>query len=191
MSPLPQSRKSAEEIAQLREQMGVGQNAPAPQAQPPRAAAVDLPAVDDDTPIPAPQSKYVRTLRKSQAGWTYVAAPPGEGDSWLPTQRRGVKSLEALRMHHAINLQPPEMLPQVAAQRAHGLLVTIGYLFALGAPAATVCLHIYPLVALALPAPVWIFLRKKYSRHHAAFMFTLTVLVLLYGILYFTKPHAA
>lgn len=196
MAELPQSRKSAEEIAQLRERMGAGAAVPAPLAQSkpdptPEDASEVVPHVDDDTPIPAPQSKYVRTLRKSQAGWTYVATPPSERESWLPTQRRGVKSLEALRLHHVINLQPPEMLPHFVEQRAHRGMVALGYFMALAASGATIFTHIYPLAVLAIPVPVWIFLRRKFSRHHAAFMFTLAVLVLLFGILYFTTPHAA
>lgn len=207
MPPLPQSRKSAEEIARLREQLGVGEVAPAPQAvaKPDAASApqedvvpdaVVVPHIDDDIPIAAPQSKYVRTLRKSQAGWTYVATPPQESESWLPNKRRGVKSLEALRTHHAINLQPPEQLPHFIVQCANRWQIIAGYLLALGGPAAAVFGQAftpaaYAAVALALPVPVWIFLRKKYSRHHAAFMFTLTVLVLFFGFLYLKNPHAA
>lgn len=104
---LPQRRKSPEEIAKLRESMGLPV-APATPEEP--SDATDLfstPAVDEELP-PPPPPKRVRSLRKSEQGPVerrQVPVRPAAGGAPIPVRKHSDKELAAMRVQAAA---PPE-----------------------------------------------------------------------------------
>ena len=76
-----------------------------------------------------------------------------------------------------MGVRPP--VQQIAAQAAHPMLVGSGYLLALCGGAG------------GLLVAGWLFARKPRSRHHAALMTIIAVLVLAFGILYFLAKRDA
>lgn len=192
MSPLPQRKKSAEEIARLRESLGVPgavteEAPPAPQAAPPEPVEVTKPPVAEFAPPPAVEPKPVRSLRKAEreAPSRRPESPP---DSRLPHQRHSVRELEEIRRREMLSLMNsapnPRLLP------AHPALIIPGYLLPTGMGLALWFYQI-PLpatmgavvAALAIAAFLW--LRKPVSRHHAAFIGVLSLFLLVFSALHY------
>ena len=153
MSLLPQRKKSPEEIAQLRESLGIpafpAAEEPAASADP-AAQVEELPAapagpkpvrslkrsesilpVAEIPPLAQPavpvlSVQPVRSLRKSeQVPVTRLAAPPA--DSILPSQRHNDDEILAIRRRDAFaTLPPPVVNPKLVP--AHPALITLGYL---------------------------------------------------------------
>ncbi len=221
MSLLPQRKKSAEEIATLREGFGMAAPLPAPQeapvetkiSVPPHAAPpvwipeipvnthgekislaaplTSLPAPDPQplpTPVPASTPKIIRSLRKSEQGPRSAIAPPLQA-SKLPINRHSAEQVQEIRRREALSqLQlPPNPLTLVA----HLALVIPGYLGVLGAAGFGLFYDtekLHPLitaagVAVAVVIASYIFFKKPLSRHHAAFILVMALLVIVFGTL--------
>lgn len=215
---LPQRRKSAEEIAKLRESMGIpGAAVPAPPASEESAPAAPA-KPDSPAPAPAPP-KPVRSLRKSEQKveeQVRVAVPLSSAG--IPLRRRSEEELMEMRRQQ---ITPPDQsishLQQLALPWP---VIVFGYLLPLcGAvcawfavwspgvppldfPAAWMAdLSRQPWLAkaglgtlgffgvLAFALSGWIAWKKPRSSHHAGFIAILTLLVLVFGILQLTSTH--
>ncbi|MFT4175881.1 MAG: hypothetical protein QM627_04425 [Luteolibacter sp.] len=247
---LPERKKSAEEIAKLRDELGVFAQPPAPQATgtapaPPASpspvsptpappatepAATTTPSaishplpgptVPDLSPLPTPLPvKPVSSLRKSEripslpatAPTTSVSTPtPGPApivhslrkseqiatplakpaalapeQSHLPAHRHSEQALSKIRHQSTLAARFAPSPPRFVAELP---LVIFGYLTALIAPACVYFLTslVGPAVCgiLALATAAFIFLKRPYSRHHAAFILILVFLTAIFGALY-------
>jgi len=176
MSALPQRKKSAEEIARLREEMGLPSSATNAPAEAPSA---DAPVVDDEPPRPRPAAKAVRSLRRSERqpapeeGAAPVAAKPA-GNA-LPARRHSDRELDNMRRHEAMtaaNAGVSPALSHLQQSSASPLLLGLGYALALAGGVG------------AFPVALYIARKKPFSRHHAGFMAMIAVLVVAFGALY-------
>lgn len=158
MSSLPQRKKTAEEIAELREQLGIpesgGPHAAATipaEAQSPQPAAGTAPRSEPSIPaaqasLPAPGAtpfepgqapgpatprtpKPCRSLRKSEQLPVEPRPAPARGDSPIPARRRSAEEIEEIRRREMLSQMGPATLnPKFRA--AHPALITVGYLLA-------------------------------------------------------------
>lgn len=177
MSPLPQRRKSPKEIAKLRESLGV----PAREdAAPPEA----------EKPAPAPPpveetAKPPRSLRKSDEAIPRLESPP---DSKLPHQRHSREELDAIRRREAMSMMNTP--PNKRLFPAHPALVAPGYLITVMS-AAGIWFYQFPpwatglCVIASFAVAGLLFVRHPVSRHHAAFIAVLAVLLLVFASLYY------
>lgn len=194
MSSLPQKRKSAEEIAKLREDMGLPPGSiETPGAPEPAPVA----AAPSETSRPRPEAKPVRSLRRSerQAPERPKSAAPEVWASSLPVQRRSENELEKIRQREARQVMASEVPPGVAQLQtltAHPLILALGYLLVLGGGAGFIWVesyaHVKPEVyALAgslcgLMVALFIALRKVRSRHHAGFIAMIALVILVFTL---------
>ena len=211
MSPLPQRKKSAEELAQLRESLGIRQPGQ-PADAPPAAATTE--ASEAPPARPPSEPKPVRSLRKSEQEAKPSPRLEPLHPSRLPAHRHSEHELQEIRRRNALqDIQSSTLDPRKAP--AHLAVVIAGYLFAfvgaalcfpqvhvpiylnvfgIGLPAvvrgaALTFAHPVTLIAIAeafaLGTAGWIFLRRFYSRHHAAFITMAALLVIIFGALHF------
>ncbi len=130
---LPERRKSAEEIAKLRESMGIPGAAPqelAPAASPPEEE--DPPAAEDAPP--PPPAKPVRSLRKSEQQAPAPAAAPAkiapvDKGAAIPARRRSEREL--LEMRRAQAAPPDRSIAYIKNLAVPWPLVVLGYLLPL------------------------------------------------------------
>ena len=134
-------------------------------------------------------AKTVRSLRKSeQVPLTPAVIHTPPADSNLPVHRHNDQELNQMRRQAAIAMQAPTV--PFRDITAHLALLIPGYLFAL---AGGVCYYFYELpisiasacVAIALIIAGFIFLKKPFSRHHAAFISVISLFVIVFGALYY------
>ncbi len=206
MSPLPQRKKSSEEIAKLRESLGISGISP---EETTAATAIAAPPVEaaprparkqvhslkrsernPDAPSAAPQiPKLECTPRKSFQG---RIATPEVTDSKLPVHRHSDQELNEIRRREAIAmLATAKPDPRLAV--AHPMLLVPGYLLAC---AGALCFYDYqfPLnaaascAAAALLIAAFVCVRRPISRHHAAFIAVITLFVIIFGALHYF-PH--
>ena len=196
MSFLPQSKKSAEEITQLRETLGV----PALQGNLESASAAILEAAasekTEQAPSPArPASspKPVRSLRKSEQIPVLLTTPPNPGPDYkLPFHRHSDEELAAIRRRATLAMMSPPP-PNRKLAVAHPVILVLGYLCAL-AGASCFFFDQFPILATAacdlsaLLIAAIILWRYPISRHHAAFIAVIALLVLAFAILHYF-PH--
>jgi hypothetical protein len=156
---LPERRKSAEEIAKLREAMGIPGAAPEeadgspeqgqasslaslpPETRetPPRQADPPAPAPSETT-VSAPAAgpleprrpihKSVRSLRKSEQGPVTASALPRDSVPVLPTHRHSERELMELRRTQAT--PPDQSIAYIKNLAVAWPLVALGYLLPLG-----------------------------------------------------------
>jgi len=190
MTPLPQSRKSPEEIAKLRESFGVpGAGQPSSPETPP-AEKPESKHAKASPPEPAEdrQPKPVRSLRKSERTEDSVPRLESPPDSNIPHQRHSREELEAIRRREVLSMM--NTAPNRRLFPAHPALIAPGYI-AIAAAAAGIWVYQIPLWATAICAVVsftiatLLFLRHPVSRHHAAFIAVLAVLLLAFSALYY------
>ncbi len=196
MSLLPQRKKSPEEIAKLREGLGIPSEESSTTSDP--SQTTDSAAIDvgvgaefskaETDPLPTP--KPVRSLRKSEqiVESRLATVLP---DSALPQHRHSDKEIAEIRRREAmalVNAKPnPKLVP------ASLWIIAIGYL---AAPAAAIGAYFYqfhlaatfPLLACSLVAAGFIALRHPISKHHAAFVAVLLIFVLVFSLLHHF-PH--
>jgi len=178
---LPQRKKTAEELAKLRESLGIPDAVPPaaaprwspdpPPAQPGPAAAE--PAGGAEPPPDEP--KPVRSLRKSEQHPLPARRPPPTagvpaGEAKLPTRRRSDRELNELRRHAAMETRPP--IAHLQSITAHPVLLGIGYLLALAGGVG------------GLLVAAFIFRKKPRSTHHAGFIAVIALFVIVFGALY-------
>ena len=239
MSLLPQRKKSAEEIARLRESLGIPAGLQEPGADevidkilpathaaklehPPETTRIAPPAENaphearpvhslkrservpvEPVPEPVPTAestvesaapaaqtpKRVRSLRKSEQ----VPIPPPQNphagpESPVPFHRHSDQELAEIRRREALALlQAPA--PQKISP-AHPALLVPGYLASVIGTAGFNFYEFHPAVigscvGLALLVASVVFMRNPYSRHHAAFITVMAVLVAVFGTLHY------
>jgi hypothetical protein len=214
MSLLPQRKKSTEEIAKLRESLGIPGISPAETTTAPPAeaapshhgprqvhslkrsernpdAASAEPLLRSVTTAPQPQvTKLDSPPRKSAQG--RIATPTvtdSASHSKLPEHRHTDQELNELRRREAIAMLAAAK-PDPRLARAHPILLIPGYLLAF---AGALCFYDYQLplnaaascAAAALLIAAFVCLRRPLSRHHAAFIAVITLFVIVFGALHY------
>lgn len=202
MSPLPQRKKSVEELNQLRDQLGIHLQtppvAPAPATPAPPAPAIaqsPLPAtIPQIAPIPASAPKPVRSLKRSER----EAAPrqrPARTSSFskIPARRHDSNEIQELRRRDALSRFSAEEHPLPFPLPVPRWVTIPAYLCALFGFACHYWTEI-PLYAtagsagLALLVSLYILVRRPLSRHHAGFLASITLFVLVFAALHYF-PH--
>jgi hypothetical protein len=210
MSALPERKKSAEEIARMREQMGL------PFVSPPPA---DVPAEEPIEPEARPvfPSKPVHPFKPSEREPVKEGSSPEIPPSGLPVRRRSERELDELRRREslrALAMDTPAPVVHLQMMTAHWSLVALGYLLAIAAAldekvlvwlekvqspladfqaalskASTAqalgYLRAFGFSAGALLIALFIALRYPRSRHHAGFIAVIAGLVLVFDLLYY------
>jgi hypothetical protein len=215
MSLLPQHKKSAGEIAKLRETLGIHDPSSAAETPSPDSAETSQPAaekphslkpvhslkrsertpvlaVEADVPEPAvlhePRDpKQVRSLRKSEQVPLSAIHQPAP-DSTLPIHRHSDEEIQQIRRQESLAALAPAA--HLLARKAHPVIVIPGYLFAI---ASAVGYHFYDLqiavtaacVVIALLFAAFIYFKKPLSLHHAAFIAVMSLFVIVFGALYY------
>lgn len=204
MTPLPQRKKTPEEIAQLREQMGV------PESDLPHAAAT-IPAAaqpkreqpSDETPagpspdkgegvpqavaMPARAPKPCRSLRKSEQIPIEAKPAPIPANSLLPTHRHSAEEIEEIRRREMLSQMTPTP-PNPKFRAAHPALIAVGYVVS-AAGSTIFWREDFPWAATiaccvaALLHALYLFLRTPVSRHHAGFISLIAVMVAVFASL--------
>jgi hypothetical protein len=196
MSPLPQRRKSPDEIAKLRESLGVPGSEKTAQSttvdpteqSPPPAAADPEPPLQLNERAPKPVRSLRKSERKPGTGIARLESPP---DSSLPHCRHSNDEIEQIRRREM--LQMMNTTPNRRLFPAHPALIAPGYLTTAIA-AGGIWFYQIPLwataagVALALSIASCIVLLHPVSRHHAAFIAVLAFLLLAFSALHYF-PH--
>jgi hypothetical protein len=193
MNPLPKKKKSAEEIAKLREDMGLPPIATPASTSPPPPPPITTPA----QPLPISPPRQVRSLRRSER------RPPTlprvvSTESWassLPAQRHSENELVMVRQRESMQALTSAVPPGIAyfqAITAHPAMLALGYvLVAIGAIGfittdeyAQIKPEVYALTGsiLGLLVALFISLKKVRSRHHAGFIAMIALLVLVFTL---------
>jgi len=155
MSALPTRKKSAEELAKLREEMRMP--SPLPPAPAPEPEKVE----EVEEPRPAPAMKKVRSLKRSERKPAAEPVAVSRDSSALAAHRHSERELEAMRMREAMGVQSLEVPPAIQHLKhisAHPVLLVLGYLLAFAGGVG------------AFPIALYIAIKKPRSRHHAGFM---------------------
>lgn len=213
---IPQKKKTAEEIAALREGLGIP---PVPPALEPETvpAPIEAPVEKEETTSAAPEEKSenkepvihlepppkptrpqdveikpVHSLRKHDLPLAPAPAAITSHRTALPTKRHDPRDVAQIRKREALAaLAQPSTDPaaHLRKQTASPFLYSPGYLLAIAA-AVTAYQRVHfvtPAVLLGLAAVLMLFiaLRKPRSRHHAALLFILVFLTLVFGALHY------
>jgi hypothetical protein len=208
VTPLPERRKTAEELAELRENLGVPDELPpgAPGALAAGRARTELPGARVLKSTPALEARMADPregdgeARSAQAPETGAAAGPEAGAPAGPKPVRSLRKSERRPPKDARPKQTPRTDSRLPARRhADGELQRIRMQNAIEAKPpveriAAQAAHPMLLIlgyALAIAggvggllAALFLFLKKPRSSHHAAWMTIIGVLVLVFGILY-------
>lgn len=187
---IPEKKKTPEEIAALRGDLGVPSPAakeavnPIPAHIPQTGEQVihlDIPAIPRITRTPPPHS-----LRKQDL--PLAPAPRVTRKTPLPTRRHEQGDIAQIRKREALaQLETPGQDPaaRLRAQTASPFLYVPGYLLAVAA-AVTAYQRVHPvtpltLLGLSLLITFYIAVRKPRSRHHAALIFLVIFLTAALG----------
>jgi hypothetical protein len=216
---IPEKKKTSEEIAALREGLGVlpTKTEPATPAKPasptqpvPRAAdplvmdagnTIPLPAAHREPsvhlhPLPVPVrmeralSKPVRSLRKYEPPLGPASA--NSQRTQLPQNRLSSQDTSQIRKREALAaLQQPgnDLAAHIRRQTASHFIYVPGYIFAIAAAitAYQSSNYMIPAGLLALAAIIMVFIAfwKPRSRHHAALLFIVVFLNLVFSALHY------
>lgn len=202
MSSLPQRKKTAEEIAQLRESLGVSAHSAATHHHSALVSPASQSARSGDTAArsrqhneatdPPPAStrpvKPVRSLRKSEQAPIEPKPSKSEVASKLPAQRRSRQELEELKRRQALALLDRQA-PDPKLMPAHPAWITPGYLLAVGGSSCFFFEEVpWTLTAAcaagALIVALTLCLKRPISNHHAAFIAVISILVIVFGSLH-------
>lgn len=205
MSPLPQRKKTPEEIQQLRGHLGVpvppeSRTPPAPSTKPEAAptappAAASQPDVAEDPapsiPFATPAKPFRRSLKRSdwEPGPQSPTANPA-ASATLPSRRHSRSELEEMRRREALSNFSTGPTPSVFPQPASPFTIAAGYLFA-SASWSWLYWRLLPLelvggfAALALSCALWILVFRSISRHHSGFIGVITLLALVFAALHY------
>jgi len=109
----------------------------------------------------------------------------------IPDKRHDDQELGQLRMRNAMSVRPP--VQSIQNQALNPLLLSVNYLLS----AISVGLVIYKIylpalicAGVVLLAALIILWRKPRSRHHAAVMIIISLLVLVFGSVYYSEQPA-
>ncbi|MFD2257952.1 hypothetical protein ACFSSA_14820 [Luteolibacter algae] len=150
---------------------------------------LDLPS-DSPTPVAKIESQPIHSLRKNEL--PLAPAPAVTQKTALPAQRHAQRDIEEIRRREALghlsaNAQDPAM--HLRSITAHPLLLSVSYGVAIGAAAAAsrTAHPITPLalIVLSITLAGYIFIKKKRSRHHAAFLAIIIIMTLVFGGLHY------
>lgn len=208
---IPERKKTPEEIAALREGLGIPGLSPDTTAPPPSAPSrqpvylepdtlntapqpitklIHLDASATSAPLPLSFKKDSHSLRKKEI--PLAPAPPVTQKAAIPTHRHDPQDIAQIRKREAIaKLNRPEADPalHLRKQAAHPLLYLPGYLFALSAAAVIYQRfhYITPIALLfcSLSIVMFIAVKKPRSRHHAALIFIVIFLTAVFGGLHY------
>ena len=106
--------------------------------------------------------------------------------SKIPDKKRGDQELEELRKRNAFTVRPPVQAIQNLA--LHPSLIGIVYAVSLTAVGLVIYKTYLPALicaGLVLACTLLIFWKKPRSRHHAALMVIISLLVLVFGSVYY------
>jgi len=186
MSKLPEYKKSPEEIAALRDRLGVRPPAETPPAPAPDPFSDDEPVVLRET-VENPPVRPLHDLPDVQPA-------PIDEETGLPVKRHTADELAALRLRGMFDTQDGALTIPVRRERT--VFVLCGY--ALAASAAIPVFHEMPAVLpvsmtfAALAYAAYLFICRPYSRHHGAFIAMLVLFVWIYAALqYFPQLRHA
>ncbi|BDS05216.1 hypothetical protein NT6N_02560 [Oceaniferula spumae] len=104
----------------------------------------------------------------------------------IPERKQDKQELEDLRRRNAFAVRPP--VQAIKAQALHPLFIGLGYLLSLtsaGLAIAAIYIPALSCASLSLLGALFIFWKKPRSRHHAAFMAIISLLVLVFGSVYY------
>jgi hypothetical protein len=206
---IPDKKKTPVEIAALREGLGVPPAPPAvphapaaPPAQPEEPLPTSAPAAEVEPvihldlpsltarPVKA-ETKPAHSLRKREL--PLAPAPAVTHKTALPTHRHDPRDVAQIRKREALaalqHQQGADPAAHLRKQTASPFLYAPGYLFA-SAAAITSYLRVHyitpaGLLGLAIVIMLFIALRKPRSRHHAALLFIVVFLTLVFGALHY------
>lgn len=198
---IPQKKKSPEEIAALRSQLGIPEiPQESPQEEPTETPQVKQVApenlIDEETgePIIVLEIKSSHAPQSEHHGPEHALAPasPSLSKTKLPTRRHDQKTIAEIRRREILaQVTSTEADPVVQLRKitAHPILLIVTYLPALGAPIAAWQNTDYRIPAglllLATLLTFYIFLAKKRSRHHAAILTIIITMTLVFGGLHY------
>jgi hypothetical protein len=198
---IPTKKKTPEELAALRDALAFPESfaepAPEPQPDPDESAEQDLTNSGDQTPTF--RKKRNHTLRKVEL--PLFPAQPVTSKTSLPQRRRSIQEIKKIQSQEVMvtpENHPNHPILQIKKLTAHPLLLTPTYLIAFTAVLAVWkrAYFITPISLLCVSGllSVYIFWKKKRSRHHAAILMIILAMTLIFGaILYapFLKPYLA
>ncbi len=187
---IPTQKKTPEELAALREEQGVF----------PRPITPDLspeppPAPSEPTDV-RPKKRKIRTLRKVEL--PLAPAPVVENKTQLPGYRRSQTDIAEIRRREALanfSATPTDPIAHLKKLTAHPVLLTFAYLPAFAAIyTAWNTVHFITPISLIFVSSLltaYIFWTKKRSRHHAAILFIILVMTLVFGGLHYAPYFSA
>ena len=189
MSPLPEQKKTPEEIAALRGRLGIP-NEPAGPVPMPGQASAKLPEQAAEPPAQR-ESAATGVPMPPKPGKLAVQAidplPEAEVDpiSGLPVHRHSADELAALRRRGMIETQNEAL--RLPVRRAHNMWVVCGYAHV---AASIMPIHLQMPILLplstavvALALALFFFFLRPYSKHHGAFISVGVLFVLIYAAL--------
>ena len=106
----------------------------------------------------------------------------------IPDSRRNDGELKELRMRNAFAVRPP--VQSIKEMALHPVFLAVGYVLCIagsGLALAGMIRSGLVCAALALLLSLFIFWKKPRSRHHAAIMVIISLLVLVFGSVYYIK----
>lgn len=211
---IPNRKKTPEEIAALREGLGIPGSPekqlpiqppipatpPAPKPQMAHGATPPEPYVPQpgepvlhlDTPKAPPAKAAPPSHRLRKHEMPLAPAPAHTQKTALPTRRHDPRDVAQIRKREALaKLNNPGLDPaaHLRRQTAQPPLYLPGYLLAAAAAIVTFqrVHHITPIVLLALSLAItlYIAIRKPRSRHHAALIFIVAFIAAVFGVIHY------
>ncbi len=196
MSLLPQRKKSAEEIAKIRESFGLPgasqgeENAALPVVETPAPQQIEVAEQAGKIPravSPPREPKPVKSLRKSEQGVAPIRRVAST-ISKIPVHRRSDHELNEIRRREALSKLAPKPNPQSLV--AHLALVIPAYLLVI---TSAIGCFFYDLemwitascLAFALVIGGFIFFKKPLSRYHAAFIAVISLFLIIFGTFHY------
>lgn len=190
LSPLPISGLPAKKVYTLRQaDQALEIPKETDQQLTPETGFPELPAAANVPVSPGPRA--VHSLRKSEQLPLARLPARAPDSSKLPIHRHSEEEIREFRRHEVYAMQ--KLAASKLSQKAHWIVVIPGYLFALGASVA--CYNCYYnrdsvlitgiCLALSFLIAGYLLLRKPFSRHHAAFIGVMSMIVTVFGILYY------
>jgi hypothetical protein len=187
---IPQKKKSAEEIAALREGMGLKKEMPLPEPEP---VNTEIPVQISSPSVvvsPSREPKQHHSLRKQDLPLAPASAL--HRNTALPTQRTDLHDIAQIRRREALaKLNQPNSDPaaHLRNQTASRLLCVLTYLLSMAAPVTVFfqCSYFVPSALLMIASILVVFIawKKPRSCHHAALNFIIIFLSLVFGGLHY------
>jgi len=172
---IPQNKKTPEELAALRNELGTQQH-----------FAENEPAPPTPNTPKKPKRRKIHPLRKEE-----LPLAPAQGTHHkieLPSHRKSAQSLAESNKRETISVMSnPAADPAAYLKKltAHPILLTPTYILALcaGLAAWQRALYITPLslIIISTLLTIFIFVKKKRSRHHAAILTIIIIMTLVFG----------